>query len=116
MPAFVKFIDDQEEEIAAFENGKKEGSGFRLAVLVYLLGLTIHQSVDGNTQSANIISLSYIHQFCPDYKENFFPIKYISNNDSDDYLKVPFPDFDSTLPPDLSDKHREDFERFVFQK
>ncbi|MFZ1721263.1 MAG: hypothetical protein WAU07_02040 [Microgenomates group bacterium] len=109
LPAFVQYIDAKEIEIANLDGDEKEKSGFRLATLVYLLGLTIHQSADGNTQGSNIIALSYLRQFCPEYTDKFFPIKY-SKAASDEYLNYSMPVFESTLPPDLTPDDQQLFE------
>lgn len=104
LPAFVKYVDTREEKLASLSTEAQAESGFRFAMLVYLLSLTIHQSIDGNTQSANIITLSYIRQFCPDYRNNFIPIKYKDLDITTNYLKVPFLVFESTLSPDMTEK------------
>ncbi len=122
LPSFYKFIDSHEDSIAREKDESKRAEmGKRLAVLSYFGGILIHQAPDGNGQTNKLISLSYIRQFCPQFRNNFFPIKYDNGykkgslyNDEDDlrgFRKDYISSVKSTLPPKLPEEDKKLFNK-----
>jgi len=76
LPSLYRFVDSEHGRISQLSESEKSEQGKRLAVVLYLLSLTIHQANDGNNQTTEIMTLSYLREFCPEYTESYFPIKY----------------------------------------
>ncbi len=120
LPNYYKLVDDLHDQISSEENPQQKAEmGKRLAVLTYFVGVTLHQAPDGNGQTNKLISLSYIHEFCPQYKENFFPVKYddgATDDSSYDHTsdlrwnsKSYFGKLKSTLPPIIREDDQKQF-------
>lgn len=119
LPTFYRLIDDIYEKnlinISNYE--EKQNSGFRLSVITYVINILIHQSADGNGQTSKLMSLSYIHEFVPELRNNFFPIKYEVSS-SNNPLYNPYDDIfswfekfdvESTLPPVIQNSDKKIF-------
>jgi hypothetical protein len=112
-----RFVDLEHSRISLITDPAiRSQEGYRLAQISYLFGIEIHQAADANGQTNKLISLSYIHEFCPEYRDNFIPIKYTEENNHNDikaynyqYDKLkPYP-----IPEQMSERDREIYLRLI---
>lgn len=80
LPKFFKLLDNLEEAVQHLDGKQQSEQGLRLAATCRLLGILVHNAPDGNYQTNELMTLSYIKEFCPEYSESFFPIKYTSED------------------------------------
>lgn len=116
LPALYVLADSIHEDLAKLDEDTRADKGFRLAVINYICGILIHQATDGNGQTQKLLSLSYIREFCPEYNDHYFPIKYVPRY-HDDTLYKATDDFevfkfkvDSTLPPQIDQNAQKIFD------
>jgi hypothetical protein len=76
LPNFFKLVDEYHDELQRIGEDSREQLVMRFAAALYVIGITLHASIDGNGQTYQCLVLSYIHEFLPQYRNNFFPLKY----------------------------------------
>lgn len=76
-PALARFTDGIEANLA--NDPQRSEKGFRLAAVNYVLGILMHPSLDGNGQTFRLLALSYIHEHCQEFADNYLPVKYTTS-------------------------------------
>ncbi|MDD3999248.1 MAG: hypothetical protein PHR98_04085 [Candidatus Shapirobacteria bacterium] len=109
LPNLYEFIDSENKRISDLKNPEeRKEQGMRLAITNYMLGLMIHQAIDGNGQTQRVIALSYIHEHDEEKRNHFLPIKY--DERSDKFLPqfiVKYENFKYCPIPDLTVEEKE---------
>ena len=84
LPNLCALVDSLEKVIGGLDETMQKLIALRLASFLYIFGIYLHPSADGNGQTFQCAALSYLHQFNPDLRQRYFPIKY-----SNLYLPMP---------------------------
>lgn len=77
---YMATIDSWYQDIQALPEGRdKKEAAFRMLAALFVIGVLIHPTRDGNGQTFKGVTLSYLHDLLPEMRDYFIPIKYTSD-------------------------------------
>lgn len=110
LPKLFRLVDTCEDEIKKMTSRDQEKAIIRMVGVFHTLGIFLHPTANGNGQTFKLEMLSYLHQYIPNLRDKFIPLKLpdtISEKNAN-VLGIPIDDLTDFEVPGIKPKNEKD--------